>query len=71
MLQKLYAPVVRTLRKMHERAIDWCILRMFLFLLRYAPTSILRLLCREILVEIRERLAAETAKAEGEQTTSA
>jgi hypothetical protein len=67
MRQKLYALVVRTLRKMHERAIDWCILRLFLFLLRYAPTSILRLLCREILVEISERLTAEAAKIEPEQ----
>jgi hypothetical protein len=71
MLQKLYAPVVRRLRKMHERWMDWCIIRVFLFTVRHAPTPILRVLCREIVVEIRERLAAETARIERQQTSEA
>jgi hypothetical protein len=59
------------LRERREDAIDRVSITLFLFITRRAPLPILRTFNRELLAVIRERLAAELAEAERQQTPAA
>ncbi len=67
MLPKLYARLVYALRRRYENVIDRLTIILFVRLTSQAPLGILRILYRELIAQMKRRLAEEIAEAKRQQ----